>query len=93
VPVDRTATPREVVRTVPRAGQLGRGGGGPVPKVRDAVRMLEADGWVLARVRGSHRQFRHPEKAGTVTVAGAMSKDLAPGTWRSILRQSGGREV
>lgn len=51
--------------------------------------MLEADGWVLVRVRGSHRQLQHPRKPGTVTVAGKPSKDLPPGTWRSILRQSG----
>ena len=28
-------------------------------------------------------------KPGTVTIAGRMSMDLAPGTWKSILRQMG----
>ncbi len=60
-----------------------------MPKVRDAIRMLEVDGWRLVRVTGSHRQYRHPEKAGTVTVAGRESAELAPGTWNSILRQAG----
>jgi predicted RNA binding protein YcfA (HicA-like mRNA interferase family) len=60
-----------------------------MPKVKDAIRMLELDGWRLTRTTGSHRQFRHPTKAGTVTVAGQESKDLAPGTWNSILRQAG----
>jgi predicted RNA binding protein YcfA (HicA-like mRNA interferase family) len=32
--------------------------------------MLMADGWSLDRQRGSHRQFRHPDKPGTVTTAG-----------------------
>ncbi|MDE2796349.1 MAG: type II toxin-antitoxin system HicA family toxin [Gemmatimonadota bacterium] len=60
-----------------------------MPKVRDAMRLLRAAGWYLARTRGSHRQYRHPERRGTVTLAGRMSKDLAPGTWKSILRQAG----
>jgi predicted RNA binding protein YcfA (HicA-like mRNA interferase family) len=37
-------------------------------KVRDLIRQLENDGWRLARTRGSHRQFRHASKPGTVTV-------------------------
>ena len=60
-----------------------------MPKVREAIRMLRADSWMLVRTRGSHRHYRHPEKPGTVTVAGKPSKDLAPGTWRSILKQAG----
>ena len=60
-----------------------------MPKVRDAMRLLSANGWYLARTRGSHRRYRHQEKPGTVTIAGRMSKDLAPGTWKSILRQAG----
>jgi predicted RNA binding protein YcfA (HicA-like mRNA interferase family) len=51
--------------------------------------MLEEDGWELVRTRGSHRQFRHVEKPGTVTVAGKESLDLPPGTLNSILKQSG----
>ena len=60
-----------------------------VVKVRDAIKLLEADGWRLIRQRGSHRQFRHPEKAGLVTVAGKPSSDLKPGTLASIQRQAG----
>ncbi len=58
-------------------------------KVRDVVRMLLADGWFEARTRGSHRQFKHQEKAGLVTVPGRPSDDLAPGTLNSILKQAG----
>jgi predicted RNA binding protein YcfA (HicA-like mRNA interferase family) len=57
--------------------------------VRDVIRLLYDDGWVQVRQRGSHRQFKHPTKPGIVTVAGKMSKDLAPGTLNSILRQAG----
>ncbi len=60
-----------------------------MPKVKDAIRLVQRDGWRLARTRGSHRQYHHPEKPGTVTIAGKMSKDLAPGTWNSILKQAG----
>ncbi len=49
---------------------------------------IEADGWYLIRTRGSHRQFRHPSKPGTVTVAGKPSLDLPPGTLLSILKQA-----
>jgi predicted RNA binding protein YcfA (HicA-like mRNA interferase family) len=58
-------------------------------KVRDVIAELEADGWRLVRVRGSHRQFRHPSKAGTVTVAGKLSVDVPIGTLGSIWKQAG----
>jgi predicted RNA binding protein YcfA (HicA-like mRNA interferase family) len=45
-------------------------------KVRDAIKLLEADGWRLLVTRGSHRQFKHPVKPGRVTVAGKPSDDL-----------------
>ena len=58
-------------------------------KVSEVLRMLHTDGWYLVATRGSHRQFKHPSKAGRVTVAGKPSDDLAPGTLNSILKQSG----
>lgn len=58
-------------------------------KVRDVIRLLEADGWTLVRTRGSHRQYKHPRKPGTVTVAGQPGSDIAIGTLQSILKQAG----
>jgi predicted RNA binding protein YcfA (HicA-like mRNA interferase family) len=58
-------------------------------KVRQAIRLIEDDGWRLIRIRGSHRQFRHPEKQGLVTIAGKPSADLTRATAASILRQAG----
>lgn len=58
-------------------------------KVRDLVKQLEAEGWYLARTRGSHRQFKHPSRPGTVTVAGKPSVDVPPGTLNAILKQAG----
>jgi predicted RNA binding protein YcfA (HicA-like mRNA interferase family) len=57
-------------------------------KVREVVRLLLDDGWVQVAQRGSHRQLKHPAKAGRVTVAGHPGDELAPGTLRSILRQA-----
>ena len=54
--------------------------------------MLEEDGWVLVRTRGSHRQYKHPAKSGLVTIAGHLNHDLAPGTYNSILKQAGLKE-
>lgn len=41
------------------------------------MRLLEADGWVLVATRGSHRQYKHPTKAGRVTAAGQPSDPAA----------------
>ncbi len=60
-----------------------------MPKVVDAIRLVEREGWALVRTSGSHRQYKHPQKRGTVTIAGQESKELAPGTWNSILKQAG----
>jgi predicted RNA binding protein YcfA (HicA-like mRNA interferase family) len=47
-------------------------------KVREAIRLIEDDGWYLVATRGSHRQYKHPSKAGRVAIAGKPSDDLAP---------------
>ena len=61
-------------------------------KVRDLVRLLEQDGWRLARTRGNHHQYKHPDKPGLVTVPGSGNDDLAPGTLDSVLKQAGLKE-
>ncbi|MGO9272469.1 MAG: type II toxin-antitoxin system HicA family toxin [Terriglobia bacterium] len=58
-------------------------------KVRELIRLLEQNGWCLARTRGSHRQFQHSNKPGTVTVAGKTGVDVPPGTLNAILKQAG----
>jgi predicted RNA binding protein YcfA (HicA-like mRNA interferase family) len=57
--------------------------------VRDMIKLIEADGWEWVATRGSHRQYKHPSKAGRVTVAGKRRDDIAPGTENSILKQAG----
>lgn len=58
-------------------------------KVKELVELLASDGWVLVRLRGSHRQYRHPVKPGVVTVAGKSSADIPIGTLKSALKQAG----
>lgn len=58
-------------------------------KVRDVIRLIEADGWCQVRMRGSHRQFKHPAKRGLVTVAGHSGDELGIGTLSNIRRQAG----
>lgn len=57
-------------------------------KVSEIIKILENDGWYLVRTKGSHRQYKHSEKPGTVTVPGKLSKDLAIGTLMSIRKQA-----
>jgi predicted RNA binding protein YcfA (HicA-like mRNA interferase family) len=61
-------------------------------KVKEKIKLLEDDGWYLARTKGSHRQFKHSQKAGTVTVSGKPSIDIPRGTLNSVLKQAGLKE-
>ena len=58
-------------------------------KVRDVLKILQADGWSIVRTKGSHRQLHHLTKPGTVTVAGKANIEIPPGTLKSIFRQAG----
>jgi predicted RNA binding protein YcfA (HicA-like mRNA interferase family) len=58
-------------------------------KVSEVLRRLQADGWVQVTTKGSHRQFKHPDRSGRVTVAGKPSHTIPPGTLKSIFRQAG----
>jgi predicted RNA binding protein YcfA (HicA-like mRNA interferase family) len=51
--------------------------------------MIDRDGWKLVRTKGSHRQYRHPVKPATVTIAGKPNLDVPPATLNSILKQAG----
>jgi predicted RNA binding protein YcfA (HicA-like mRNA interferase family) len=61
---------------------------GAAMKVGEVLRLIEQNGWYLVTTRGSHRQYKHPHKAGRVTVAGKPADDVAPGTLNSILKQA-----
>ncbi|MFL6228790.1 MAG: type II toxin-antitoxin system HicA family toxin [Pyrinomonadaceae bacterium] len=55
-------------------------------KVRDVIKRLEEEGWILIRTKGSHRQFKHPIKPNVVTVAGKSGVDVPTGTLKNIWR-------
>jgi predicted RNA binding protein YcfA (HicA-like mRNA interferase family) len=57
-------------------------------KVRDIIKAIEKDSWYLVSIEGDHRQYRHPQKPGRVTVPGYPNKDVAIGTLISIYRQA-----
>lgn len=54
----------------------------------DIIAALQEDGWYEVARKGSHVQFKHPEKPGRVTVP-HPKRDLPTGTLRSIEKQSG----
>lgn len=62
---------------------------GAFVKVKELIRLIESAGWTQVRMRGSHRQYRHPNMLGTVTVSGKLSADVPPGTLASVLKQAG----
>ncbi len=55
---------------------------------REVIRELQLDGWKEVRQRGSHKQFRHDEKPGLITVPHPQ-RDIPIGTLRSIEKVSG----
>ena len=57
-------------------------------KYREIIRKIKHDGWFLARQVGSHQQYHHPSKKGTVTIAGKPNDDIHPKTLNSILSQA-----
>jgi predicted RNA binding protein YcfA (HicA-like mRNA interferase family) len=44
--------------------------------------LIENDGWSLHSQKGSHRQYKHPKKAGRVTIPGH------PKTLASVVKQA-----
>lgn len=57
---------------------------------KEMERIIKQDGWVLDHIRGSHHQYRHPYKAGLVTIPfHDKPKDLSKKTISSILKQAG----
>ena len=57
-------------------------------RVKEAEKILYADGWFLVKQVGSHRQYKHPYKQGKVTIP-FHSGDIDKGTAKTIFRQAG----
>lgn len=54
----------------------------------EIIKILKADGWILARSKGSHQHFKHPTRKGVVTVP-HPKKSMKRGTQKSIFKQAG----
>ncbi|MDP2786426.1 MAG: type II toxin-antitoxin system HicA family toxin [Sulfurimicrobium sp.] len=55
---------------------------------KQIIQQLEADGWVLRRVRGSHHVFTHPSRPGHISVPHPKS-ELGKGLVHKLLKQAG----
>ena len=60
----------------------------PILKSREVCRLLENLGFIVARQRGSHVQYRHPDGRGT-TVPNHQGRDIAPPLLRHIAKDIG----
>lgn len=54
----------------------------------DLIKKLKSAGWVEVRVKGSHHQFKHPDKQKLITVP-HPKKDLPVGTAKKIIKDAG----
>ena len=52
------------------------------------LKMLSDDGWFIVRQRGSHKQYHHPIKKGTVTVNFYPSDDVWGAVLKSVEKQA-----
>ncbi len=57
-------------------------------KVKEVIKLLEEAGWYQCYCKGDHRQFKHPEIAGKVTVRGKLSEDMNQFLLNSIWKQA-----
>ena len=61
-----------------------------IMKVFEMIEMITADGWYFDRQKGSHMQFRHKTKTGTVTVPNhGRNHVVSHAMVNSILKQTG----
>jgi predicted RNA binding protein YcfA (HicA-like mRNA interferase family) len=54
----------------------------------DLIRELLKEGWILDRVSGSHHIYKHPHKAGHLSIPHPR-KDLGTGLVRQIRKAAG----
>jgi len=60
----------------------------PTMKSADLVKLIQAEGWVLRGVKGSHHVFKHPTRPGHISVP-HPKKDLGVGLAQKLLKQAG----
>jgi len=60
---------------------------------RKIIQRLVREGWILARVRGSHHQYVHPDKPGKRVTIAHPQADFPIKTLRSIMKQAGWKQL
>lgn len=55
---------------------------------KDLISKLTRDGWFLDRVKGSHDIYKHPAKAGHISIP-HPKKDLGAGLVAKLLKAAG----
>lgn len=60
----------------------------PTMRSADLIRDLEANGWELRNVKGSHHVFSHPTKPGHISVP-HPKKDLGVGLVHKLRKLAG----
>jgi predicted RNA binding protein YcfA (HicA-like mRNA interferase family) len=55
---------------------------------KDLIKRLEAAGWLLRGVKGSHHIYAHPTRGGHISVP-HPKKDLGAGLVHKLLKQAG----
>jgi len=56
---------------------------------KQVIRLLEENGWIEVRQKGSHRIFKHPTITDNIPVADHGNKDIPIGTLKAILKKAG----
>ena len=58
-------------------------------KTKTVIKILEDDGWYFVRQKGSHRQYKHHTKKGTVTINGKLNETQNQELLISLFKQAG----
>jgi predicted RNA binding protein YcfA (HicA-like mRNA interferase family) len=61
----------------------------PAVRGEEVIKALEAKGWYLKRIRGSHHILRHPAIPDAIPVPVHGNHPVARGTLLNILRTAG----
>ncbi|HRB71176.1 MAG TPA: type II toxin-antitoxin system HicA family toxin [Flavobacterium sp.] len=57
--------------------------------VNELLKLLKKDGWYLYRNGANHDMYRHLTKPGQLTIPRHGLKEMASGTYSSILKAAG----
>ena len=62
-------------------------------KFKEVIKIVKEDRWYFVRQIGSHQQYHHEIKKGTVTVAGKSNDDIHPKTLKKNFKTSANNKI